>query len=120
MLPHRLLLAAALLLAGGAFAGTVCAWGLPPRSLWARGWRALLPQLAATLGALAAVAGWLWSRRLIAAWRNSDIPPAPVMRASLERVIGWSGRWGSWQAVFVLACLTLAAQPFWRGRVADH
>lgn len=119
MLPHRWVLLGAALLATGALAGVVIAWGLPRASRYARGPWAVIPQLLASGGAGCAVWGWFAARRLITAWRLTDTPPGPELEASLNRVIGWSQAYGAWQAAALLACLMLAAQPIWRGRAHD-
>ena len=118
-LPHHLLILGAALLALGALAGPVIAFGLPRGSRYRRGIFALLPQMAATLGAASCVAGWLLAKRAVQSWQETQVIPAPAMKASLDQVILWKEQLGFFQAGFILIALVLAALPIWRGQASD-
>ena len=118
-LPHNLLILGATLLLFGGIAGPVIAFGLPLASRYRRGIFALLPQLFATLGAASCVAGWVLARRAVQAWQETQVIPAPAMKASLDQVIAWKEQLGFFQAGFILLCLVLAALPIWRGQAIE-
>ena len=118
-LPHHLLILGAALLLLGALAGPVIAFGLPNASRYRRGIFALLPQLAATLGAAGCVLGWVMARRAVLAWQETEVIPAPALKASLDQVIVWKEQLGFFQAGFILLCLVLAALPIWRGQASE-